>query len=419
MMTEGDSFIVVFHTPQRALAWCVAVQKNLHNAAYSETLLRRFLEVYGALGSPCWQMSVETTKTEAFLHDSIECSATEDSRGCVQGDAFRGMRVRIGLHTGAITSIIKDNKTNRWIYDGPTVRIARALSDAAAGGQILASGETMAALAASESGPDESRENGCATYSMGRHHLAVSLINEGLRTTVRYGAGSDSATAKPSTMDILRKEMLEKGGTAPSRLPTAETVHRCEILYAVPSSLPMRAGYFHRLGSVRQMTPSYFEAPPKEDLTVVFTFIQGSSALEGWDKEVYVEAVAVMKACMRVTLVESGGYEIRETQGNFLLAFRSPTAAAEWCVLSQHALLNLYWDKELLSRPEAARGKEKRETIWCGLRIGMGMCTGMCNSVSPCKRTGRAEYFGHVLNQTARIARCASVGLYKLNTVDP
>jgi hypothetical protein len=48
----------------------------------------------------------------------------------------------------------------------------------------------------------------------------------------------------------------------------------------------------------------------------------------------------------------------------------------------------------MLLKPEAAVEKRKRDVIWSGLRIGMGICSGSCISISPCKRTGRAEYFG-------------------------
>jgi class 3 adenylate cyclase len=410
MITEGDSFIVVFHTPRDALAWCVAGQTALQDAVYSDTLLVRFAEVYGALGSPSSAdprrgSSSFSTVTAGAFSASDAAAAQANVRGTMDNrDCVHGMRVRMGMHTGHVTSVNKDDKTKRWNYDGPTVNIARAVSDAAAGGQILFSGETMAELAASNS-PDESSENGCDVYSMGRHQLAVSHVSEGLRTSVRYGGGGNSA----STIDILRSEMSESGEEARGR-NFADTVHRCEILCAVPCSLPLRAGFFHKLGSVRQLTPSYFEAPPKDDISVVFTYIQGASALESWNKKIYVEAVALMKACMHVTLVESGGYEIRENQGNYLLGFKSPAAAAEWCVLSQHALLNLSWNKELLLQPKAALERHKRYAIFSGLRIAMGISTGRAESAGPCKRTGRAEYFGHVLNQTARIARCASGG---------
>lgn len=424
MMTEGDSFIAVFHTAQHALAWSVAMQKSLHDAEYSETLLRRLEELYGPLGKGSDTHKIanagpnidEVRGTGSMMFptnvDNPQSSgAMSDERLMAGVSCVRGLRVRIGVHTGPINSWRKDEKTHRFIYDGPTVHIAKAVSNAAAGGQILISGETMAALATS-GGPDQSKDNGCVIYSMGRHQLEVTTTSEGLRITVDYGVESNASDPKPTTMDILRTEMLQTREEVPSLLPTsaAKSMHHCEILYAVPSSLPMRAGYFHHLRTTCQLTPSYFEAPRKDNLTVVFTYIEGSSALESWDKEVYFEAVALMKACVRVTLSEVGGYEIRETQGNFLLGFSSPSTAAEWCVLTQHALLNLQWSKELLSQPQMRVRKDMKVIIWCGLRIGMGICTGTCNSVSPCKRTGRAEYFGHILNQTARIARCAAGG---------
>lgn len=62
LLTEGDSFLVAFHEASDALAWCAAVQSALYEVPWSSTIL------------------------QATHH--AECPA------------FRGLRVRMGVHSG-------------------------------------------------------------------------------------------------------------------------------------------------------------------------------------------------------------------------------------------------------------------------------------------------------------------------------
>jgi class 3 adenylate cyclase len=57
---------------------------------------------------------------------------------------FRGPRVRIGIHTGTATSVSINPVTKRLVYAGEVASIAKAVSDAPCGGQIVMSGETLA-----------------------------------------------------------------------------------------------------------------------------------------------------------------------------------------------------------------------------------------------------------------------------------
>ena len=48
--------------------------------------------------------------------------------------------------------------------------------------------------------------------------------------------------------------------------------------------------------------------------------------------------------------------------------------------------------------------------VYRGLRLAMGMTGGRLVEVRPCGRSGKAEFFGPLLNQAARIASMANGG---------
>jgi hypothetical protein len=56
------------------------------------------------------------------------------------------MRVRIGLHSGTVTTIGVHEKTKRATFGGSVMQIAEAVSNAPCGGQIVVSGDTMASI---------------------------------------------------------------------------------------------------------------------------------------------------------------------------------------------------------------------------------------------------------------------------------
>lgn len=100
--TEGDAFMVAFGDPLQALRFCVDVQRGLYEQPWAEELL-----------------------------------AMPD--GC-EAPGFRGLRVRMGLHTGEPEP--RSAGADRVDYYGPPVNRAARVSGAGHGGQILASAET-------------------------------------------------------------------------------------------------------------------------------------------------------------------------------------------------------------------------------------------------------------------------------------
>lgn len=83
---------------------------------------------------------------------------------------FRGLRIRMGCHTGVVTRHRYDVATNTHAYQGPLMEVARATSEAASGGQILVTRPTVAALQ-STAHLSSARYGDVALLHEGRHFL--------------------------------------------------------------------------------------------------------------------------------------------------------------------------------------------------------------------------------------------------------
>ena len=55
--------------------------------------------------------------------------------------------MRVGLHSGTVTTVGVHEKTKRATFRGPEMRVAEAVANTPCGGQIVMSGETLASIA--------------------------------------------------------------------------------------------------------------------------------------------------------------------------------------------------------------------------------------------------------------------------------
>jgi hypothetical protein len=122
------------------------------------------------------------------------------------------------------------------------------------------------------------------------------------------------------------------------------------------------------------------------------------------------KATAQHDAVIRSTLLSFRGYECRGGNGKFFIAFHHPFDAFRWCLVVQTILLRVPWDEKLLQQPQACNMTAGHRVTFKGLRVTMGIVSGEATYMKPCQRTGRAEYFGQVLNLSARVAGLAHGG---------
>ncbi|KAG2495323.1 hypothetical protein HYH03_006593 [Edaphochlamys debaryana] len=187
--TEGDSFILAFGSPVDAVAFCLAAQQGLLEAAWPQELLAlqpppqgsasgtdtagdsdhfstatsltgldrdvgpHWLDPWATPVTEVWMTSrsARTSTGGAVMNSGGACTEGADpsSLGAVRPVlVFRGLRVRMGVASGlALPADVTVNvASGRMCYGGAVLRLARAVSDAAQGGAVLVCPETQAAL---------------------------------------------------------------------------------------------------------------------------------------------------------------------------------------------------------------------------------------------------------------------------------
>lgn len=148
---------------------------------------------------------------------------------------------------------------------------------------------------------------------------------------------------------------------------------------------------------------------PMGTVALVFTDIQESTRL--WERCSLGmrEALAVHDRTLRGMLDLYNGYEVKTQGDSFMLAFPSVLDAVRWCLVTQEALVLANWPEAILAEPEAAEVRGPRGLLHRGLRVRMGVHVGEpeCR-VDP--RTGRADYYGRMVNVAARVAEAGHGG---------
>merc|ERR1711988_1465764 len=129
----------------------------------------------------------------------------------------------------------------------------------------------------------------------------------------------------------------------------------------------------------------------------------GARDLVASEPSLAVEALGMLRRSVRGLLTASGrsGYECQEDEGAFMLAFPNLSETAAFASELQRELSELPWQDELRACSPAFSQ---------GLRVGIGALHGSYTSRGPHATTGRADYFGTIVNRTARIAQAAHAG---------
>lgn len=148
---------------------------------------------------------------------------------------------------------------------------------------------------------------------------------------------------------------------------------------------------------------------PVGTVALVFTDIQNSTRL--WDQNAGMPtAMRLHNNLLRRLLRTCGGYEVKTEGDAFVVSFSNVLSAVHWCLEVQMRLLSEPWPLEIL---ESEDGQEVRDAsgtvILRGLSVRMGIHRG--NPVcEPDPVTKRMDYFGGVVNRSARISAFAKGG---------
>eukprot|EP00232_Nephroselmis_pyriformis_P027981 CAMPEP_0182852932 /NCGR_PEP_ID=MMETSP0034_2-20130328/431_1 /TAXON_ID=156128 /ORGANISM="Nephroselmis pyriformis, Strain CCMP717" /LENGTH=273 /DNA_ID=CAMNT_0024983677 /DNA_START=9 /DNA_END=827 /DNA_ORIENTATION=+ len=180
-----------------------------------------------------------------------------------------------------------------------------------------------------------------------------------------------------------------------------------DVVMLVPGPLQLRALFYPDIASLAH---SFFYAPAKENISVSFTFLCMPKELQDYRPAEYDETIKIHLQIIRTTLHAFGGYEVHEADGNVLTAFSDPTSMVAWMLATQEQYLHARWPFGILDDPSCAPVVVDGEVLFRGPRVGMGATTGDALRMRPCLRTGKAEYFGPIMNHAARLAQAAHGG---------
>ncbi len=149
---------------------------------------------------------------------------------------------------------------------------------------------------------------------------------------------------------------------------------------------------------------------PTGEVALVFTDVQGSSAI--WDAlgRDCVPILALHDAAMRAEIARFSGYEVSTAGDSFFVAFAHAREALGFCMAAQERLASVDWPAALTENPAlAAIAGADDERGLRGLRVRMGVHTG-----EPWIRrdptTGRMDYGGPTTNRASRVSSAAHGG---------
>lgn len=344
--TEGDAFQIAFHDAADAVAFCLDTQTELLRCEWPEKTLTHPDAVASSDGS------------------------------------WRGLRVRMGVHSGRPTTVTKHEVTGRWRYAGPAVAMAKAVEGVSHGGQIVISASSFYNI------------DGLLTQ-LG----SPQVVDLGEHLVEGHGLGGESS---PGGTENAAVQLLQLVPDALAHNYAEDPAERC-------------GRTFPPILSERKIRPGFDDAPVGNSITLCFVFTQAARDLVTTSPGLASEALGLLRRCLREVLRHAGdgsGYECQEDEGAFMLAFANASDAAAFAVDLQQKLPSLPWPAEL---KQGIRGQEFPQ----GLRVSIGALSSSYTSRRPHASTGRADYFGTIVNRTARIAAAAHPGQVLLGGESP
>ncbi|KAG6810688.1 hypothetical protein H0H92_010744 [Tricholoma furcatifolium] len=148
---------------------------------------------------------------------------------------------------------------------------------------------------------------------------------------------------------------------------------------------------------------------PVGHIALVFSDIRNSTHL--WEvNSGMATAHKLHNNLLRRLLRFCGGYEVKTEGDAFMCSFPTSLAAVWWCLSVQSELLNVSWPLEIL---ECEDGKPMYDSsgvlVARGLSVRMGIHCGTPKA-EPDPITHRMDYFGSMVNRSARICGAAAGG---------
>ncbi|KAG7399034.1 hypothetical protein PHYBOEH_009925 [Phytophthora boehmeriae] len=227
---------------------------------------------------------------------------------------------------------------------------------------------------------------------------ALSDAVKWTKTVSEYAHGGQIVLSD-NVWDRLKEQLVQLGNPVVEDLGCHAVLDdEVLLMLLLPRDLELRR--FPSLKSPQQLSLGMRDAPSaQKPVTMVFTFIEGARPLVRCHAEELADRIKTLCMVARELLRKHNGYECQELQGDFMLAFFTPASAILWCGEFQLRIRQKFREWGIDNENQELR-----------FSMSMGIETGVPASVSPHKTSGRADYFGNIVNQTARIAKAAHGG---------
>jgi exonuclease 3'-5' domain-containing protein 2 len=175
-----------------------------------------------------------------------------------------------------------------------------------------------------------------------------------------------------------------------------------QLLQLTPARLSGRDFSNRPPEETTKVSPSYYDSPEANgnEVTVVFVVTAQLSDLMLLASDLSSECMAVMRSTVRSLLADAHGYLCQEDGGTFVLAFSRLEGAAEFGTKIHAALVAAPWPMALADEAKFRGRIQARVGIYAGVPLER----------RPHATSGRADYFGTVLNRAARVAYTADMG---------
>jgi class 3 adenylate cyclase len=274
---------------------------------------------------------------------------------------MRGLRVRMVVHHGQTTSRTHET-THRIFFKGEGVDIAKALEKVSHGGQIVTNVETWKEVS-----------------GLAERHLG-----------------------SPQILDLGKHDLKGKGNVIHTQrllqlVPKRLAFDYCTFRGTVEQFTRPEGRTFPPPKTYRQLSTSFFDAPYVEN-KVCIAFINTVTAREMNTDDLAEESCKLAKMIRSLLIrTKPPAYECQEDNGFWMLAFHSSGSS----IMFGLTLI------EKLQRSDSP------------LLVQIGVHCGNFASMGPHTVTGRADYFGPVVNRAARIASHSETGQVRLGIPKP
>mmetsp|Transcript_12660 Transcript_12660/g.17448 ORF Transcript_12660/g.17448 Transcript_12660/m.17448 type:complete len:624 (-) Transcript_12660:298-2169(-) len=311
------------------------------------------------------------------LRTQIELHKADWSREIMQleeaseKNGFRGFRVRMGMHHGPTKSRVHA-VTGRTYYEGEAVEMAKAMEGMCHGGQILTTIETWMAV----SGMSEQVLGSPQVMDAGEHELNIKSPD---------GRGFISKRV----VQLVPKELSFDYFAARGREehPGSDQVRR-------KRESEVWGRKFAPLKTKKKLSTSFVDAPyAGGKVTIVFVYTKGTADLPD---NIKAGNLRIISKGVRSLLIQTNppGYECQEENGSWMLAFGRVANAVSFSLRLVEALAHA-----------PLKGDVDKSKMF-----KIGIHAGPFTSMGPHTVTGRADYFGPVVNRAARVASQCELG---------